>query len=583
MCGILYQSSIILSAKQNELEHRGPDAFGSVTKSDSEFAHWRLSILGLSNAYDQPLHYKESLLIYNGEIYNYQELGQRYFKRNYVNDSELLAHLLYYYGTEVITELKGMFAFVFLDKQKRIIVGRDRLGIKPLYYSFKDGNLLVSSEISPIQRRINPVISHEAIAEFIVHGVIHTNTVYEGILEFPNSHYAIYSHSELSLYKYSQNQFGKKQKSKADLGNLLSNSMALHLNSDVPTAILLSSGIDSSLLTFYASKLKSGLKVYTADFGGDAINDELDAAKKLCDHLGIEHYSISLKDRPKSVIIDELLKRHGQPFGDAADIALYVLYDALPKEIKVVIQGDGGDELFGGYRRHRLMKYGNSVLLHFVLRNLPFLRARRLGLALGAENVDRHSALLRQDNMVSDKLKSFIKSEQILQSLEIVETACYQKKYQEVAAEKSEQNKFYTVDMNLVLKNQFLRKVDISSMALSKEARVPLLYDDILDHAMTLDVQDNVNLFYGKLPLRKIAKQKLPRFIFKRKKMGFGVPYSRWLDTELNSDYMSCLKSTRVQQVLNTEAIYEDFCKRSHDHFLHWKTYILAKWLKNQI
>ncbi|MDA7531529.1 asparagine synthase (glutamine-hydrolyzing) [Akkermansiaceae bacterium] len=583
MCGILYQSAVIIKAEKNELEHRGPDAYGSVLKDGSEFAHWRLSILGLSGAYDQPLKYKGSILIYNGEIFNYQELGQRYFQRDYDNDSELLIHLLYYYGVDIITQLKGMFAFVFLDKEKKVIIGRDKLGIKPLYYSIKEGNLIVSSEISPIQRRINSAISPDALAEFVVHGVIHTNTVYEDILEFPNSYFATYTNNELSLHKYSQNQFGTKQESKADLEKLISVSMALHLNSDVPVAILLSSGIDSSLLTYYAAKLQSSLQVYTADFGRDSINDELNAAKKLCNELGVKHYSVSLKDRSKSAIIDELLKRHGQPFGDAADIALYALYDALPKGIKVVIQGDGGDELFGGYRRHRLMKYGRSALFHFVLRCLPFMRCRRIGLALGLKDVERHSALLRQDYMKSNKLRTFIKSKKILECLEGVETSCYRKMYQEVAADKSEEQKFYTVDMKLVLKNQFLRKVDIASMTLSKEARVPLLYDDIVDYAMSLNLRDNVNLIYGKLPLRKVAKKKLPRFIFKRKKIGFGVPFAKWLDTELYDDYMSCLKSNRARQVLNVDAIYEDFHEKSCDKFLHWKIYILTKWLRNTI
>lgn len=583
MCGILFHSFPDIPAKKVELNHRGPDYFGSYINNGIEFAHYRLSILDTGNGSNQPILVNDGVLIFNGEIYNFLELGNKYNvpATCLVSDTLVLANLLDRFGIEIVNELKGMYSFIWQDSDYNIFVVRDRLGIKPLYYFFENNSFVFCSEIRPIQLRVKPEIKMAKVFEFLSHGVIHSDTVWNSIKEVPVNKILTFNLKENVLSFISREQkmclLERKPSDIKLLDRRIENSVRVHLKSDVPVGLLMSGGIDSSLIAYYASKYNNDITAYTADFGSNSMSEELTIAKRFAKEIEIQHQSILVDYDDALMHLDRLLDKHGQPFADAADIALSIIYSKTESKHKVLLQGDGGDELFGGYRRHRLFSLMSQMPRFFQKIDS---KNRGLSYAKAFSNREsiRHSQLLREDRAHS--ALDFVRlSEEIRYSAHY---DAYLEAYQNNNfRDYTNLEKLYYVDIQLLLKNIFLKKVDISSMLHSKEVRVPLLYDDIIEYFQTHNVANNANISQNKRQLRKIAKNHLPDYILNQPKMGFGVPYYAWLKKLGKDQYKDHLNL--VQELMDIDAVglLNNFDNPRYQ-FVHWKFFVLARWLKRQ-
>lgn len=563
----------------DELNHRGPDHFGIETSENAIMAHYRLSIVDLTSNGDQPLVSEKSILIFNGEIYNYKSLLQKYIPGSLEltkSDSVALQKLLDTVGLQIISELKGMFAVVYkLDN--RVFFFRDNVGIKPLYFYRNSSSLIISSEITPIKQRVKPKISQKALLEYIVHGVVLTDTIFEGVREcIPGVLYVWDSENCVTNLKVVEKHYNTLD---MDLDEAIENVVSSMEAREVPSALLLSGGIDSSLLAHYLSKLKIKPEAITVDFGIKTINNELGLAVKLAEKLGLTHRIIKVEANDIKDRIEPLLKRHGQPFADAADVVLDAIYGTLKDDYKVVFQGDGGDEMFGGYSRHRFIKYSK------ILKKIPlilFSRSSRLTRILRALRqqsfFEIHSDLMREDSLIYDELPKLFND-----NIDWYDAKYgHYKNVHKVGYNRAEIDRLFFGDKKIWLPKAFLKKVDIPSMNNSLEARVPFLHDDIQNFCEEIEKKSVVGIRYGKLPLRAIARRHLPREIYRAKKMGFGVPYKEWLANDFRDEYLELLDQLSRFNLIDVEEVRKHFILNdgSYLHF-HWKLFILCKWLKN--
>lgn len=567
------------SPSSKELFHRGPEHFGLIESEGSLISHYRLSIVDLSPNGNQPLVSKKSCLVFNGEIYNYKDLLHQYLPElsgSIQSDSVALHALLDRVGSKIISELNGMYAVVY-KTDSEVLFFRDRAGIKPLYYCQHFDSLLISSEIGPLKTRLNPKIKKEGLAEYIVHGAVLTDTIYEGILDAEPGHLYSWSFLERNIL-YERIEY-KSNINEGDLDKVLDDVVESMEANEVPSALLLSGGIDSSLLAHYLSKLPNRPKAITVDFGRQTINNEVYLAKIVAKKLGLEHQVIHVDSNKVKLSLEGVLQNHGQPFADAADIVLDSIYKSIKNEFKVVFQGDGGDEMFGGYNRHRFIKF--SKILKILPQNL-FVRNRKIYRILSALNKSKffetHSDLMREDSLIYEDLKHLFNPKVDWYSAKYKH---YKRVHDKLKME-SDLDALFAADKKIWLPKVFLKKVDIPSMKNSLEVRVPYLHDIIQNWSDKLSKKTMLNFRHAKLTLRRLAERNLPREIYTAKKMGFGVPYKQWLIEDFKEEYLDILDELSSYDILDIKLVRDNFINNTNDYLhFHWKLFVLCKWLKS--
>ena len=597
------------------IRHRGPDAQGEYSDGNLWFGHVRLSIIDLSDAASQPMATPDGrcVICYNGEVYNFTELAQSLNlqdMRSY-SDTEVVLKSFARLGVEAMKQFNGMFAFALYDKQaQKLWLVRDRLGIKPLYYRIDSRGLSFSSEIKGIIAlgEDTPACDVSSLHEWLYYGnTLGGRTLYQGIKQLLPGHYL---ELDLTSFQYVIREYWslKHQASRtisiihseqdmiAETRRLLEQAVKRQLVSDVPVGLFLSGGVDSSAIAAFASRhYEERLATYSAGFDFVRDGGELPKAKRVANLFGTDHHEIHITGGDVGDLVEEMIKHHDMPFSDAANIPLFLMASQISAQTKVVLQGDGGDELFGGYRRYSTLSY--YPWLHPMAQIFQHLygvtpksafhyRVQRYLHAFAAQDLATTMALLLtiEDQQL---LPSAIFSPQLRRVIERSDPFARYLECQQSFADHDIGNQMSFVDLMIILPDTYLEKVDRSTMAASLEVRVPFLDHDLVDYVAQLPSRCKIPFGKKKCLLKSALRGIVPDDILYGPKRGFSVPFGDWLQTSLKPLFFDHLsKFTQEQpEVLNTNYIHKLFERtrngRQNHSFMLWKILNLVVWANN--
>lgn len=616
MCGITGWYSFnnseinydVLKKMNDSLYHRGPN-YGEVkTYKSVGLGHRRLSIIDLSSNANQPMTTKDEnyTIIYNGEIYNFIEIKTKLiaigFSFSTNSDTEVVLKAFEAYGESCFKMFNGMFAIAIYDAKKdKLIISRDQYGVKPLYFYKDSEKLLFASEIKAIKLfpNINLTLNNQSLSEFLWYGnSLGNRTIYNEILQIEPGTYLTVSKVDYSSTKYFDiNKIPQLKKTEKEATNdikvLLEDAIKRHLVSDVQVGILLSGGIDSSAITAFASKhYKGKLNTYSIAFDFEKGGNELKLARKVAEKFKTNHHEIKITGSDLVNVLEKLAVSHDQPFADAANIPLYLITGKLNNEVKVLLQGDGGDEFFGGYSRYNTLStlYKWKILaklfkpFNFIKFNsTKILRLQRFLKAISTkEPYLRNALLLTMESKFSNP--SQVLNENFKQNIENCDPFLdYKEKYKSYNTDLSDTQSLFYTDTQIILKNTFLEKVDKSTMANSIEVRVPFLDKDLTTYLLGLDSQLKIKNGVQKYLLKKVLDGIIPDEILYGKKKGFGVPYGYWLKTSLKEYFLEQINTESVKNIIDYNNVINMFDKhvnnKNNYDFLLWKVLMLAIWI----
>jgi asparagine synthase (glutamine-hydrolysing) len=554
MCGFcgfldsnLQEKEPILSEMMDKIVHRGPDSSGTFIDDTAALGFRRLSIIDVEEG-AQPLYSEDGryVLTFNGEIYNYQILREKLIALGYHfkthTDSEVLVHGYAEYGTDLLSHLRGMFAFVIWDTQTKTLFGaRDFFGIKPFYYAKNDNEFVYSSEIKSILSfpTIKKQLNEEALEHYLSFQYSPMEeTFFKGIFRLPPAHYFILKEGVMDIKRYWEPVFNETNdtlESYIDqIDQTMKESIQTHKISDVEVGCFLSSGVDSS----YVASCFKGDKTFTVGFDNEKYN-EISYAKELSKEIGIENFHKVITPKEYWDVLPKVQYFMDEPLADPAAVALYFVSELASKHVKVVLSGEGADELFGGYNiykepvdnatYHKLPKFLRLFLgrlataipfsfkgKNFLIRGSQTIEERFIGNAFIFSEKERKTLLKKQTSAVSPtKL-----------------TAPYYKRVQG----KNDVTKMQYLDIHMWLTGDILLKADKMSMAHSLELRVPFLDKEVAKLATKLPLKYKVTKDTTKYAMREAAKRNMPSSTATKKKLGFPVPIRVWLkeDTYYN-------------------------------------------------
>ncbi len=605
----------VLSRMVSALRHRGPDSNGIHVPVNMAcgLGHARLSIIDLSQAASQPMQSLrgDRVLAFNGEVYNFQELRKALEAEGHVfrsrSDTEVVLAAYEHWGTSAFRRLNGMFALALMDlKARRMILVRDRLGIKPLFLSSTPKHVIFASEMKALLASGllagKPDWSH--LHEYLYFGnTLGLSTMYQTVERVPPGHWVEVSLDTALVGKpvpYWSAQAIAHAGPQMDIEDavpltrrLLEDAVRRQLVSDVPLGVFLSGGVDSTAIVALATR-HYGSKLRTYSVGFDYIGDEqeLPKARSVAHHFGTEHHELQVSASNIAAVIEKVAAAHDQPFGDPANLPLFQLCEALNGETKVVLQGDGGDELFGGYRRYSYLRVGapmrplawvaQAVLKHARASPATF-GARRFFFALSQRQPAlRMGLLLTVEGPLSPPARVLSHDMRVL-----VEEQDPFIRYRQVAAllpPTDELQQMLMTDMQILLPDIFLEKVDRSTMAASTEIRVPFLDFDLVDYVLSIPAALKVGIGARKKLLKQALAGIVPREILTGRKMGFGVPISAWMKGPLRRYAEDrILAHASPGGLFDRAAVSRLFSEHAAGHYDHgqllWKVMQLAIWL----
>jgi asparagine synthase (glutamine-hydrolysing) len=536
------------------MEVRGPDAEGLFIGPGVGLVHRRLSILDLSELGNCPMPNEDGSIqvILNGEIYNWRELRTELLARGHcfksMSDSEVLSHGYEEWREALFVRLRGMFALAIWDQPRaRLMLARDRLGEKPIFLLRDGERTLFASSLPALlaydekPRPMNP----DAIVCCLSHSFIPaTHTVWNGIGVFPPAHYGVIDGEGASLHRYwnfpdERSRTVAVSVAELEVERVLDDSVRRCLDADVPVGVFLSGGVDSSLVAALAARQHPGLHSFSVGFE-EAAWSELDYARKVASHLGLEHHEIIVHPKDVLRILPRLVWHYGQPFGDASSVPTYMLSSLARQNVKVCLSGDGGDESFAGYWRVQsgvyAARYGalvpKAVRRHVVPTIAGLLGP--VGIRLAAVNtlsLAGPGAGYTNSQSWHDMLGE-VAGPALRPGLDHDRVACRVGHALDREGATVVQRLLFD-DFQVQLPDDYLTKVDVASMAASLEVRAPLLDVSVLETAWRLP--DRMKLHWGerKWILKRIAARHVPAQVIYRPKMGFAMPLPRWFQGEL--------------------------------------------------
>ena len=531
----------IIKNMADSIKHRGPDGEGFYVDDDIAMGFRRLSIIDLKGG-DQPLFNEDKSLVinFNGEIYNFQELREELVKKGHIFktkvDTEVIIHGYEEYGYDVVKKLRGMFGFVIWDKNKKELFGaRDPFGIKPFYYYKKDDVFMYSSEIKSFLH--NPLfekeLNKESLKNYLVfqYDALH-ETFFKNVFKLDPGHYLIYKDGRVKTYKYFNieykndiNDLGKITKG---INEIMADSIKHHQISDVEVGSFLSSGVDSSYIVSNAKPEKT----YTVGFEGEGGFNEIKDAEDLSKILGIKNKSELITPEMFFDAVPKVQYYSDEPHANLSAVPLYYLAKLAAKDVKVVLSGEGADELFGGYSLYNVPKeYEKYNKVPFFIRRflktivtpLPNFKGRHFLINGGSKLEDSYigQAYIMSNKEANSLLKPEYKSDIKYQDIT-------KKAYSEVKNKKDLLKKMY-LDMHFWLPYDILLKADKMTMASSLELRVPFLDKEVFEYSTHIGVPYIVNNHVTKYAFRKAASEMVPKEWSQRPKLGFLVPFRNWL------------------------------------------------------
>lgn len=551
MCGFtgfigeVSNPGLVLENMMNQIIHRGPDSAGDFTDGLAALGFRRLSIIDVEHG-SQPLYNEDQslVLIFNGEIYNFQEIREdllacgHTFKTD--TDSEVLIHGYEEYGPKLVQKLRGMFAFVIWDRnKKRLFAARDMFGIKPFYYAYMNGTLLFGSEIKSFlpHPHFEKTLNEKALKPYLTFQFpVLNETFFKGVFKLPAAHYLTFEDGKLEVTRYWEPKFHPEERPLDEIvdeiDDTVRDSIKAHEFSDpnVQVGSFLSSGVDSS---YVASVLKPD-KTFSVGFSAQNFS-EIDNAKELSTELGIENINEVLDPEVCFNKLDEIQYMMDEPHSNPSIVPLYFLAELARKHVTVVLSGEGADELFGGYAEYdetpSMRKYKKIPQLirrpiAEVAKVLPELRGKHF-LMRGGLPVEQ--TFIGQAHIFEEKEATEILADRYnhAPTVEDLVMPVYKK-----AAGEDDLTKKQLLDLNLWLVDDILLKADKMSMAHSIELRVPFLDREVMKVASKVPSRYRVNEQDTKFAFRKASERALPSEWANRKKIGFPVPIRLWLQED---------------------------------------------------
>lgn len=575
------------------IKHRGPDDNGVwVSKNNTcVLGHVRLSIIDLSPLGHQPMvdEITGNSIVFNGEIYNFKELRKECeikgetFKSQ--SDTEVILALYRLYGIDCLQKLRGMFAFAIWDvSQNRLFIARDRVGKKPLNYVLTPDGLIFCSEIDPLSKhhQVSKEMDDDALELYLQQQYIPAPwTIYKQIKKLQPAYYAVFDKNGFHTKCYWDLDYRNKikiseQDALEQFEDKLTEAVRLRMVSDVPIGALLSGGIDSSVVVALMSKL-SGEKVNTFSIGFEnEVFNELPFAQQVSDTFKTKHFPEIVKDDIQN-LLPQIIKHYGEPYGDSSALPSFMVAKSARKHVTVVMNGDGGDELLGGYPRYKLTPFQMNVspLLGKLIsdekvselgvsflgnkRSISVKTSRRI---LNDYMRPEMMSLTMFDNFFNDRLRprllNFNNSKNLLKQWrgEWYKQAC------QYAVHPIDRMLWY--DNHTYLPGDLLVKMDIASMHTGLETRSPLLDHQVIEFCASLPVEFKSNNGNTKYLLKKLAEKYFSKEFVYRKKMGFGIPMADWLRGELKEMTLDIVSSSELMKPMNMvmiNKIVSDFMK----------------------
>lgn len=613
------------------LRHRGPDSSGLWSAADGcvSLGHRRLAILDLSPAGHQPMVSRDNryVLVFNGEIYNHRELRAKLGSEGVTfrghSDTEVLCEAISRWSVvRTLDRLNGMFAFAVWDQVDRVLIlARDRIGEKPLYYGWFGASFVFASELKALRthRSFTGRLDHSAIGAYLRRSFIPAPlTIYEGISKLPPGcilridRDRSAARPEPEPYWSLAGVARQGEKDRIAVGDLpaaadefdalLHSAVSLRRDADVPLGAFLSGGVDSSLVVaLLQAESSQRVKTFTVSIPDDQLN-EADAARAVARHLGTDHQQIDLTHGDALALVPELIGMYDEPFGDPSAVPTALMSRAARRYVKVCLSGDGGDELLAGYNRYI---YGPKMWARF--RHLPPVCRAWVARALQARSPAQWDWLAGTAGTVLPALRQYSPGTKVHKLAHVIQARDGQQVYEALTTfwDSSELllhpvplpsrvdppvhlslvDQMLYLDGIATLPDDMLVKVDRASMAVSLECRVPLLDHRLIEFSWRLPEEAKVRGGRGKWLLRQVLERYVPRELVERPKLGFDPPIAAWLRGPLRSWASDLLASDRLQRqgLLNPNPIERVWREhqsgqRNHDYAL-WTILMLQSWL----
>ena len=613
-----------LQAATNSLAHRGPDAqrieLFSAGSSVVGLGHRRLAVIDLSHGAEQPMHIGTRWsLVFNGEIYNYRAIRQELLQRGVAfktdSDTEVLLHAFAEWGEAAVQRFVGMFAFAIVDREVGTLqLVRDRFGVKPLYFAVDQHGVTFGSELrvfshfSDVAKQVNGV----AVSEFLARGYIgEQRSIFVGVRKVLPGTVVRINLSDLSLTErrywdshaaYSPKREFKSLDEAADaLDDVLSDAVELRLVADVPVGLFLSGGYDSSIVAAVISKkLNRSMQSFTIGFAEVAF-DEAKHAEVIARYLGLTHRSMMCRPTEAMAVLRRLPAIYDEPFGDSSAIPTFMVSELARASVTVSLSADGGDELFGGYRKYmnalRLSRVPGFVprvpdaLTRSLIQLLPVSVFKSLHRNVSHEWLAKAATLVLGCRSPAEAAEAINLSTTRTGFGREISGVGF-RRHRRIGGRWSGDrqlpsgrvDQMLAADVDGYLVSDILTKVDRASMAVSLESREPLLDHRLFDFAAALPERFKIDGGHGKRVLKHLVHRYLPQEMMDRPKMGFGVPVGEWMRGALRGEFVRALTGEGLDVIpphardLVRTAAHGYFAGSDSDFMLLWYTYCYVRW-----
>ncbi|HRY62336.1 MAG TPA: asparagine synthase (glutamine-hydrolyzing) [Candidatus Paceibacterota bacterium] len=595
------------------IEHRGPDAQGHFWSEGVALGHTRLSIIDLSETGAQPMfdNNKEIGVVFNGEIYNFPELRKELEVLGYVfrgtSDTEAIIYLYKEYGEKCFERMNGMFAIAIYDfKNKKLILARDRMGKKPLYWALFEKTLIFGSELKSLIP--HPLFKKEldlnSVNKYLQYDYVPSpHSIFKNVYKLEPASCLVFENGKINKNIFWGADLTPKDislnEALEELDSNINSSVISRLVADVPLGIFLSGGLDSSAIAYYAQKnSKDKIKTFSIGFREDSF-DESKYARQVAEYLGTDHYEKILSAKDSLSMIPKIADILDEPVADASIIPTYLLSKFTKEKVTVALGGDGGDELFAGYPTFQadslvglyegIPEIVRKEMIEKIIKSIPAseknfslgFKLKKFISGLGVNKKYLHQTWLgsfgREDRgqLFKERVWKNLSSENEFEDID---------RYLDEVKDGDHRNKTLYLYMRTYLMDQVLVKVDRASMSSAMEVRAPFLDISIVEFANSLPYRYKYRNFQTKYILKKLMTGKLPKNIIHRSKKGFGIPLGKWLKEDLkdfcnktlsreNSDKFGLFNYEYINKIKN-----EHFSGRKDNRKLLWNLMVLFLW-----
>ncbi len=602
MCGFvgftnaIDNSNKVLGEMMDKIRHRGPDSEGRYIDECIAMGFRRLSIIDITDSGNQPIFNedKSKVLFFNGEIYNYREIRKELEEKGHKftthTDSETLIHGYEEFGEKLLDRLRGMFAFVIWDKEKKELFGaRDFFGIKPFYYAAMNGTFMFGSEIKSFL--VHPAFVKElnttALENYLTFQYSPTNeTFFKNVYKLPPAHCFKYKDGKLDIKRYWDVHFNADEKPDMDMwvdriSDTFKNSVEAHKIADVEVGSFLSSGVDSS----YAASVANVDKTFTVGFGEDEKYNEIGWAKEFSKYIGKENISKVITPEEYWDNIKKIQYHMDEPLADPSCIALYFVCNTAAQYVKVVLSGEGADEIFGGYNIYKepLGSHAYKSLPRFIRKGIGSV-AEKLPPKRGVNFLVRNGKELEERFIGNAYMFSPRDRKKLLKiTTNAPDPTAITAPFYAKVKDKDDITKMQYLDLHLWMAGDILLKADKMSMANSLELRVPFLDKEVMALAEQIPWQYRVSTENTKLAMRKAALRAAPPKTANKKKLGFPVPIRVWLREEKYYNIVkNAFTSPAAEQFFNTDMLVkllDDHRAEKYDNSRKiWTVFIFLQW-----